>query len=117
MEFREIKDALGKWVLVRFANWPADLKNLFAGLANVEGSWSQFKLQGVDSIGIWLEDSSFKVSLSIDSKSKISQEQEDAFIGEAIVLVKWEYVSTIIYLGGQKAENIPLGFSSLSGGS
>lgn len=113
MEFSRIEDAVGKWVIVRFANWPEDLKGPVTGLGDVEGRWLQFKLQGVDNFGIWLENPYFKVSPSSGSESKeIPQERKEALKGKALVLVKWQYVGTIIYLEGQKVDedHIPLGF-------
>jgi hypothetical protein len=93
MEFSRIEDAVGKWVIVRFANWPEDLKDPVTGLGDVEGRWLQFKLQGVDNFGIWFENPYFKVSPSSGSESKeIPQERKEALKGKALVLVKWQYV-------------------------
>ena len=39
MEFRGIEDALGKWVIVRFMDWPEELKSPVTGLGEVEGRW------------------------------------------------------------------------------
>jgi hypothetical protein len=43
MEFSRIEDAVGKWVIVRFANWPEDLKDPVTGLGDVEGRWLLFQ--------------------------------------------------------------------------
>ena len=110
MEFRGIKDALGKWVIVRLANWPEDLKGLITGLSDVEGRWLQFKLRGIDDYGIWLENPYFRILPSGDSE-KISQEQREALQGTALVLVKWQYVASIVYLEGQMVDDVPVGFS------
>jgi len=110
MEFRGIEDALDKWVIIRFVDWPEELKSPVTGLGDVEGRWLQFRLRGIDSFGVWLENPYFKVLPSGDFKAMILQEQTEALKGKALVLVKWQYVATIIYLEGQKVDSIPLGF-------
>ena len=67
-------------------------------------------IRRIDSFGVWLENPYFKVLPSGDFKAMILQEQTEALKGKALVLVKWQYVATIIYLEGQKVDSIPLGF-------
>ncbi len=36
MSFKGINDAIGNWVVIRFMNWPDELKEPFVGLGDVK---------------------------------------------------------------------------------
>ena len=116
-EFRGIEDTFGKWVILHISNWPENLESPVTGLKNVEGKWLQFKLKGVDNFGVWLENPRFNVAVPnvLEEGEEWMKEHREALreAKAAYVLVKWEYVDTIIYLEGQKVDHIPLGFSAL----
>jgi hypothetical protein len=104
MKFKGIiEDALGRWVIVRLIGWPDDLSGPALGLGDTAGGWLQFKLRGVDDFGVWLDNPYFEVSPPTGSGT-------EALRTRAFVLVKWQYVASIIYLDGKKAQHIPLGF-------
>lgn len=94
-----------------FTDWPEELKSGITGLFNVEGKWLQFKLKGVDNLGIWLENPYWGVTPTNDERNDNDlQEQRDVLPWRASVLVRWQHIATIIYLEGQKRDDIPLGF-------
>ena len=110
MEFRGIEDAVGKWIIVSFLNWPEQLKSPVTGLGDVEGRWLQFRLRGLDNLGIWLENPSFKVLSGEVNDTTEPDERREALKGPALVLVKWQYIATIIFHEGQKLDDLAVGF-------
>ena len=110
MEFNRIEDAIGKWIIVRFVDWPDELKSPVTGLGDVEGRWLQFRLRGLDNLGIWLENPYFKVVSRESLDSPALDERRQALRGPALVLVKWQYIATIIVLEGQKVDDLAVGF-------
>ena len=113
MSFQGINDAIGKWIVIRFMDWPDELQSPITGLGDVERRWLQFKLRGADSLGVWLENPHFRITPASDVEELTTndkKDQRDALLGNAFVLVKWQYIATIIYLEGKKSEQIPLGF-------
>ncbi len=110
MKFKGIEDALGKWVIVRFIGWPEELSGPALGLGDTAGGWLQFKLRGIDDFGIWLDNPYFEVSPPTGGEAEILPERAETLRARAFVLVKWQYVASIIYLEGKKAQHIPLGF-------
>jgi hypothetical protein len=114
MKFKGIEDALDRWVIVRFVGWPEELDGPALGLGDTAGGWLQFKLRGVDDFGVWLDNPYFEVSPPTDGEVETPPEQTEALRTRAFVLVKWQYVASIIYLEGKKAQHIPLGFPAPS---
>ena len=110
MSFQGINNAIGEWVVIRFMNWPDELNSPATGLVDVEEHWLQFKLSGVDSFGVWLENPYFEIEPASDVEELTTKDQREALLGNAFVLVKWQYIATIIYLDGKKSEKIPFGF-------
>jgi hypothetical protein len=112
MAFNGIADAIGKWIIIRFASWPDDLKSSATGLFDVENRWLQFKLQGVDNFGVWLENPYFQFDTSESNEDDAFSEQKEALRGGALVLVKWHHIATILYLKGEEVDQsqVPLGF-------
>ncbi len=78
------------------------------------GGWLQFKLRGVDDFGVWLDNPYFEISPPTGGGAEILPEQAEGLRTRAFVLVKWQYVASIIYLEGKKAQRIPLGFPAPS---
>jgi len=97
------------WYIMGECRWYIIVRTMTLG--DVEGKWLQFRLRGIDNFGVWLENPHFSISAASDTEAKVSQKQREALIGEALVLVKWQYVATMIYVGGQEVEHIPLGFA------
>ncbi len=109
-----IEDALGRWVIVRLIGWPEELSGPALGLGDTAGGWLQFKLRGVDDFGVWLDNPHFEVSSPSGGEAEPPHGQAEALRVRAFVLVKWQYIASIIYLDGKKAPHIPLGFPAPS---
>lgn len=110
MEFTGIQDAVGKWVIIHFVDWPDQLKSPVTGLGDVEGRWLQFRLRAFDHLGVWLENPYFKVRADDSDDPARDDQRQEALRGPAIVLVKWQYIATVIFLEGQKMEDLRVGF-------
>jgi hypothetical protein len=110
MSFLGINDAIGGWVVIRFLDWPDELNDPITGLVDVKDRWLQFKLRGADNLGVWLENPYFEIEPASDIEEFTTEDQREALLGNALVLVKWQYIATIIYLEGKKSKSIPFGF-------
>lgn len=109
-----IEKAIDKWILVRVIKLPDELIGQITGIYD-PNSWLKAKLVGVDALGIWLENPYFKITDLVDREGNpIPPEQRREVTKTAKVLVKWDYIASILRVEGdetdQDTHSVRLGF-------
>ena len=110
-----VDKAIGKWVRFRLIeDFPRYLVGATTGIYEPQG-WIKAKLSGVDEFGIWLENPNLPITDFVDSEgNQIPPDQRKEVIKTATVLIRWNFVASIIYIEtdspNQDESSVPMGF-------